>query len=118
MAKRVSIKDKNIAKTNDIDTLFPTSNPQTSDQNGTKKKINVLRKIEDIISYYKNFKGGKQVSIYLPEEIHRMVKMKAAQDDRNMKDVMKDLILDNYLTESEIKEAYRSYIDKLEEDSK
>ena len=47
-----------------------------------------------------------------------MVKMKAAQDDRNMKDVMKDLILDNYLTESEIKEAYRSYVDKLEEDSK
>ena len=57
MAKRVSIKDKNIAKTNDIDTLFPTSKPQTSDQNGTKKKISILRKIEDIISYYKILKA-------------------------------------------------------------
>ncbi|MBO0474894.1 hypothetical protein JZO86_14420 [Enterococcus ureasiticus] len=110
--KRISIKDKKIPQTSDIDTLFPTGSV-TPEDSKPDKKVPALKKMEDIISYYKDYKGGKQVSIYLPEEIHRKVKSKAVQEGSNMKDAIKAVVLDNYLTESEIKEAYNEYIDEL-----
>lgn len=110
--KRVSIKDKKIPTTTEIDTLFPTGS-NTPENDKSDKKVPSLRKIDDIVSYYKDYKGGKQVSIYLPEEIHRKVKAKAVQEGTNMKDAIKAVVLDNYLTESEIKEAYNEYIDDL-----
>ena len=89
--KRVSIADKNRIPSSEIDTLFKNDYVNGSEKSlvsANAKEIK-LRKIEDIKDYYDNFVGGKQVSIYLPEEIHSLVKAKASRDKISMKDAIK-----------------------------
>lgn len=118
--KRVPIGQKNSPTTQEIETLFPT-NYVTGELSSNEpiKKITVeeniiptLRKVEDMRQYYKESKGGKQVSIYLPEEIHLIAKIKAAKDGKGMANLIKDFLIDN-LDDDEIKEAYKTLKNNL-----
>lgn len=95
--------------------MFPT-NYVTGELSSNEpiKKITVeeniiptLRKVEDMRQYYKESKGGKQVSIYLPKDIHLIAKIKAAKDGKGMANLIKDFLIDN-LDDDEIKEAYKT----------
>lgn len=120
--KRISIGDKRIPASEEIDTLFSnnyitndTSRLETTENTSVQKNKStpILRKVEDMRKYYKESKGGKQVSIYLPEEIHQLVKINATKDNKAMATLIKNLVID-HLEDSEIKEAYKKKIESNE----
>ncbi|MBS0978890.1 hypothetical protein JK187_11895 [Levilactobacillus brevis] len=71
-----------------------------------------LQQFDKIRDYYKNDKSQKQYSIYLPEAIQKMIKRHAILEDKSFSQVAKELFLDHYLTNSEIKSAYNDDYDK------
>lgn len=71
-----------------------------------------LQQFEKIRDYYKNDKSQKQYSIYLPESIQKMIKRHAILEDKSFSQVAKELFLDHYLSNSEIKSAYNDDYDR------
>lgn len=105
MAKdRTTIQNRINKKGNNIDTLF--SNNYIDDSTEIEEPL--LSTATDIREYYDNHTGGKQVSIYLPEEIHSLIKSKASKESTSMKDAIKKVLIYQYLTDEEIKEAYKN----------
>lgn len=114
MAKRVSLSEKKRAKSNDLDSLFANDYINSEDGNKTESKpVEIqLKKVDEIKAYYDEYVGGKQVSIYLPDEIHALVKAKASQEGRSMKDAIKRVVINDLLTDEEIKSAYAKRFSK------
>lgn len=114
--KRIPINDKRRPTAEDIDELFPNNyvnNPpekvtstEIKDEPKEEPKEKKLRNINEIKAFYDDYVGGKQVSIYLPEELHAIVKAKASKDNSSMKNVIKHLVIYNLLTDEEVREAY------------
>ncbi|MBS0938045.1 hypothetical protein JK214_15540 [Lactiplantibacillus plantarum] len=71
-----------------------------------------LQQFEKIRDYYKKNKTQKQYSVYLPDSIQKMIKRHAILEDKSFSQVAKELFLDYYLTDSEIKAAYNEDYDK------
>lgn len=113
-SKRPSISDKNINFDKDYDTLF-SSKPTDKKDDGkdkTEEKEVRLRGIDRIRNYYKKNKRIKQFSIYLPDEIQKKIKAKASEDDKSVSDIIREVMMDNYLSEDDIRNAYNKAYDK------
>ena len=102
-----------------IDRLFPTE--QTVDQIPDKKSKPErptevrLQQFDKIRDFYKDSKSQKQYSVYLPEAIQKMIKRHVILEDKTFSQVAKELFLDHYLTDAEIKAAYNEDYDKRNE---
>lgn len=111
MVKRQSISSKKRASTGDIDTLFSQTDNNSSGVENQEPTKPILRNIADIKEFYFKTKGGKQLSTYLPNEIHKAVKAKAARQETSISEIYKNFVLNDYLTDEEIREAYKSSLD-------
>lgn len=103
----------------EFDSLFPTQPKSTKEKLENKKEVKPgkptevrLQQFEKIRDYYKEDRTQKQYSVYLPESIQKMIKRHAILEDKSFSQVAKELFLDHYLTDSEIKAAYNEDYDK------
>lgn len=99
-----------------FDRLFPTEptvdqmpNKKDKPEKPTEVRLQQFDKIRD---FYRDSKVQKQYSVYLPEEIQKMIKRHAILEDKTFSQVTKELFLDHYLTDAEIKAAYNEDYDK------
>ncbi|WP_054680636.1 hypothetical protein [Lacticaseibacillus sharpeae] len=90
---------------------------QSATSNSTKTKTNTkvdstseehFARFEDIKKYYRTTSGSKQVKVYMPSEIQRTLKSKAASQDKSLTQFIMQLVLEHGLTDREIKDAYDS----------
>ncbi|MCK6240571.1 hypothetical protein LTA00_13375 [Lactiplantibacillus plantarum] len=94
-----------------FDTLF--SSKETPIKNISPEQEEVrLQQFDKIRNFFKRDKRQKQYSVYLPESIQKMIKRHAILEDKSFSQVTKELFLDHYLTDSEIKAAYNEDYDK------
>lgn len=101
--KRKTINDKISNRAKNIDELFNNdyvNNPKNTETDSIPSTP------EEIREYYDNHVGGKQVSIYLPEEVHAYIKSKASADQKSMKDAIKNVLIYKYLNDDEITEVF------------
>ncbi|WP_249214920.1 hypothetical protein [Lactiplantibacillus plantarum] len=103
----------------EFDSLFPTQTKTMSEESENEKIVKRekptevrLQQFEKIRDYYKKNKTQKQYSVYLPDSIQKMIKRHAILEDKSFSQVAKELFLDYYLTDSEIKAAYNEDYDK------
>lgn len=71
-----------------------------------------INKFDKIKGFYRSSEGGKQFSYYLPTELQKQLKKHATMEDKSISKVLEDLLLDHYLTDQEIKQAYNEGYDK------
>ncbi|GLB47417.1 hypothetical protein WR164_13960 [Philodulcilactobacillus myokoensis] len=111
---RQSILSKNNNYSKDLDTLFKseTVKKQPKSKANQKPKETRLTRFSKIKDFYLKSNSKKQFSIYLPEELQKQMKAKSVADGMSISDVIKRLILDHYLTDAEIKDAYNRGYDK------
>ncbi|MBT9670580.1 hypothetical protein GPK34_00815 [Secundilactobacillus kimchicus] len=128
--KRVPINSKDTDLTPTLDTLFGNekvesqpdkdkegSEKETASPNNGKKEHKAyeeerMRTYADVREYYKKYAGGKQYSIYLPVELQKKLKLKAAEEDINLSQLMLRLIVDHGLSDVELKSAYDKAFEK------
>ncbi len=101
--KRKNINEKISNRAKNIDELF--NNDYVNSPTNIEKD-SVPTTPQEIREYYDNHVGGKQVSIYLPEEIHAYIKSKASAEQKSMKDAIKNVLIYQYLNDEEIIEVF------------
>ncbi|MEJ6401213.1 hypothetical protein [Nicoliella lavandulae] len=100
--KRKSFGNENLSMDSDLDQLFKNKDPKESKE----PKEHKLRSFSSIKDYYLKTKDYKQYTIYLPPEIQSKLKSKAIEDDESVSDVIKELVINHYLSDKDIKDAY------------
>lgn len=108
MVKRQSIKSKNIKMDKKLDSLFrpDTEVEEEIKENKKESKEIKLRGIDHIKDYYHNLDGGNQYTVYIPKELQDAIKIKCLKRGETVSSFYKNALVDNILSEDEIKDAY------------
>lgn len=72
-------------------------------ENQKKKEGKTFRQIK---RYYKDAPATKQGSFYLDGEMMKLFRIKTFNEDTNIAAVIRELLIDNYFTEEELRKLY------------
>lgn len=100
--KRKSFGNTDLNMDSGLDELFSSDNKQKTEEPKEQK----LRTFASIRDFFKNDKEIKQYSYYLPPELQNKLKAKAIEDDKSVSDVIRSLVMEHFLTDEDIKDAY------------
>lgn len=115
--KRQSIKTKDTNMSKELDTLFrkealqDTDNHPTKVDQATDDKEPRIRGAEKMRDYYSKLTGGEQYTIYLPEELQDIIKIKALYKKMSVSALYKQMLLD-VLSDDDIRQAYNNGYDR------
>lgn len=116
--KRQSIKTKDTNMSKELDSLFrkedlqDTTNEPAQNKKDIEDKEPRIRGVEKIKDYYAKSTGGEQYTIYLPEELQDLIKIKALYGKMSVSAWYKKMLLDNVFSDDDIRQAYNNGYDR------